>query len=333
MKEYINNFTIVILYYSYYKMDLFINDTNDIAAGNMRSRAGEQMSAAASEHNQLVANNITQIHKDLQSRQSQLKEEEALKGVQTGVEGLLGANKFREGLSSYREYLQQGATKQNRLAQLKAQAPNGADGDLRIGQGDNGEVTVDRNPANTTQSPPETATPEGTPATGTSETAPTVEAHESVTVGEDGAGKSGSMLHEGLKKISGLSDDAVEKIGKGAGALGSDVMAGLNIYQDIKSGGIAGDNGWEKAGNITQIGGAIADTVGVFFPPAELLGGAIDLIGGGLDAIGEIFDHDDKKKEAQAQAQEQVQQQQEAMQKVAVGGGPSAPQVAQARVQ
>jgi hypothetical protein len=313
-------------------MDMFINDTNDIAAGNMRSRAGEQMSAAASQHNQLIANNITQIHKDLQSRQSQLKEEEALKGVQTGVEGLLGANKFREGLSSYREYLQQGATKQNRLAQLRAQAPDGADGDLRIGQGDNGEVTVDRNPANTTQSPPETATPEGTPATG-SETAPTVEAHESVTVGEDGAGKSGSMLHDGLKKISGLSDDAVEKIGKGAGALGSDVVAGMNIYQDIKSGGIAGDNGFEKAGNITQIGGAIADTVGVFFPPAELVGGVLDLVGGGLDAIGEIFDHDDKKKESQAQAQEQVQQQQEAMQKVAVGGGPSAPQVAQARVQ
>ena len=32
-------------------------------------------------------------------------------------------------------------------------------------------------------------------------------------------------------------------------------------------------------------------------------------------------------------AQEQVQQQQEAMKKVAVGGGPSAPQVALARVQ
>ena len=302
-------------------MDLFINDTNDVAAGNMRSRAGEQMSAAASEHNQLVANNITQIHKDLQNRQSQLSEVEALKGVQTGVEGLLGANKFKEGLSSYRQWQQRGAPKQNMLARMKAEAPDGADGDLRIGQGDNGEVTVDRNPANTTQSPPETATPEGTPATG-SETAPTVEAHESVTVGEDGTGGSGSMLHNGLKQMTGLSDDAVEKIGKGAGALGSDVMAGMNIYQDIKSGGIAGDNGWEKAGNITQIGGAIADTVGVFFPPAEILGGAIDLIGGGLDAIGEIFD--DKKKQAQEQAQQQVQQQKEAMQKVAVGGGPSA---------
>lgn len=311
-------------------MDLFINDTNDVAAGNMRSRAGEQMSAAASEHNQLVANNITQIHKDLQNRQSQLSEVEALKGVQTGVEGLLGANKFKEGLSSYRQWQQRGAPKQNMLARMKAEAPDGADGDLRVGQGDNGEVTVDRNPANTTQSPPETATPEGTPATG-SETAPTVEAHESVTVGEDGTGGSGSMLHNGLKQMTGLSDDAVEKIGKGAGALGSDVMAGMNIYQDIKSGGIAGDNGWEKAGNITQIGGAIADTVGVFFPPAEILGGAIDLIGGGLDAIGEIFD--DKKKQAQEQAQQQVQQQKEAMQKVAVGGGPSAPQVAQARVQ
>ena len=244
-------------------MDLFINDTNDVAAGNMRSRAGEQMSAAASEHNQLVANNITQIHKDLQNRQSQLSEVEALKGVQTGVEGLLGANKFKEGLSSYRQWQQRGAPKQNMLARMKAEAPDGADGDLRIGQGDNGEVTVDRNPANTTQSPPETATPEGTPATG-SETAPTVEAHESVTVGEDGTGGSGSMLHNGLKQMTGLSDDAVEKIGKGAGALGSDVMAGMNIYQDIKSGGIAGDNGWEKAGNITQIGGAIADTVGVF---------------------------------------------------------------------
>tara|TARA_R100000734_G_scaffold6948_1_gene5765 strand:- start:8827 stop:9771 length:945 start_codon:yes stop_codon:yes gene_type:complete len=314
-------------------MDMFINDSNDIAAGNMRSRAGEQMSAAASQHNQLVANNITQIHKDLQNRESQLSEVEALKGVQTGVEGLLGANKLREGLTSYREWSQKGATKQSRLAQLKAQAPDGADGDLRVAQGDNGEVTVDRNPANTTQAPPETATPEGTPATGTSDTAPTVEAHESVTVGEDGAGKSGSMIHDGIKQMTGLSDEAVEKVGKGAGALGSGIAAGMNIYQDIKAGGIAGDNGWEKAGNVTQIGGAIADTVGVFFPPAELVGGVLDLIGGGLDAIGEIFDHDDKKKEAQAEAQKQEQEQQEAEKKVAVGGGPSAPQVAQARVQ
>jgi hypothetical protein len=182
-------------------MDLFINDSNDIAAGNMRSRAGEQMSAAASEHNQLIGNNITQIHKDLQNRESQLSEVEALKGVQSGVGELLGANKFKEGLSSYRQWQQRGSSKQNRLAQLKAQAPDGADGDLRVGQGDNGEVTVDRNPANTTQAPPQTATPEGTPATGTSETAPTVEAHESVTVGEDGAGKSGSMLHNGLKQM------------------------------------------------------------------------------------------------------------------------------------
>jgi hypothetical protein len=314
-------------------MDLFIGDTNDVSAGNMRNRRGEQMSAAADSHNQQLASNIVQIHKDLQSRQSQLEEAEALKGVESGVEGLLGANKFKDGLDSYRQYRQQGITKQNRLAQLKAQAPDGADGDLRVGQGDNGEVTVDRNPANTTPSAPASATPEGTSATPTSETAPTVEAHESVTVGEDGAGKSGSMIHDGLKSMTGLSDEAVEKLGKGAGALGSDVMGGLNLYRDIKAGGIAGDSGWEKAGNVTQIGGAIADTVGVFFPPAELLGGVLDLVGGGLSAIGDVFDHDDAKKEAQQKAQEQVQKQQEAMKSVAVGGGPSAPQVALARVQ
>lgn len=314
-------------------MDLFIGDTNDVSAGNMRNRRGEQMSAAADAHNQQLASNIVQIHKDLQSRQSQLAETEAIQGVQSGVEGLLGANKFKEGLSSYNEYRKQGITKQNRLAQLKAQAPDGADGDLRVGQGEDGEVTVDRNPANTTPEAPASATPEGTSATGTSETAPTVEGHESVTVGEDGAGKSGSMIHDGLKSMTGLSDDAIEKVGKGAGALGSDVMAGLNIYKDVKAGGIAGDNGWEKAGNVTQIGGAIADTVGVFFPPAELVGGVLDLIGGGLSAIGDIFDHDDAKKEAQQKAAEQVQKQQEAMKSVAVGGGPSAPQVALARVQ
>ena len=122
------------------------------------------------------------------------------------------------------------------------------------------------------------------------------------------------MIHKGLKSVTGLSDDAIEKVGKGAGALGSAVTGGIDLYQDLKAGKIAGDNGWEKAGNITQIGGAVADVVGVAFPPAELVGGVLDLVGGALDGIGELFGGDKKKEQAKANEEKAEEQQKEQIQ-------------------
>ena len=81
-------------------------------------------------------------------------------------------------------------------------------------------------------------------------------------------------------------------------------------YEDSKKDGhfeIAGNNAYEKAGNILQIGGGIADVVGVGFPPAKLLGGVLDLAATATNEIGESLDTTDTDKLSTEQTQETQQ--------------------------
>lgn len=297
-------------------MDLFVNDSGDVSSGNMRRRANEQLNEAIGRHNQVIASNITQIQKDLQTGKSQLSEQEALGTISGGVEGMIGAHAFAGALQEYKEARAakqaKAIAKQGALTSLmREKASTGLDGDVRVGQGDSGATTVETPPQSTPDAP-ESASPEGTSATPSSNTAPTNTEHEAVTVGEDGAGKEGTMIHKGLKAVTGLSDDAIDKIGKGVGALGAVATGGLDIYKDVKAGGVAGDNGWEKAGNITQLGGSISDIAGMVpgLEPLAVFGGFLDLLGGGLDAIGEAVEGEKKKQEQKEQAQKQQEAQQ-----------------------
>jgi hypothetical protein len=107
-------------------------------------------------------------------------------------------------------------------------------------------------------------------------------------------------------KLAGAGGKVAEEVagtlaGKAAGLAGGLMGAaqgGIDIFEDIKSissgHGIAGNNTWEKAGNLLQIGGSIADLVGMAFPPAALLGGVLDLASGATDAVGEKLDADKK---------------------------------------
>jgi len=97
---------------------------------------------------------------------------------------------------------------------------------------------------------------------------------------------------------SGEGEGLASRIGSKVGTLGSVGMAGLDIYKDIKAGGIAGDNWASKTSNILQIGGAIADVGGTVFPPAALLGGAVDLIGGAFGEVGDFLDSGKQDKAA-----------------------------------
>lgn len=313
-------------------MDLFVNDVNDISSGNMRKRANEQANAAIGIHNQQIARNITQIHKDLQNFQSQASEQEALGAVAGGVEGLLGANSLGSALQEFKEQRAAGIAKKNALANLKSQAPLGAEGDIRVGVEDNDRPSVET-PENSTPSPAESATPEGTSATPSSNTAPTTAEHESITVGEDATGKSGSMIHDGIKNITGLSDESIDRIGKVGGVLSAGATGGIDLYKDVKSGGIAGANGFEKAGNVLQIGGAISDIAGAvpFLQPLEVVGGILDVLGGGLDAIGEAVEGQTSKSEEEESTQKATEAQEAMKQQVSVIGG-QAP-TALARVQ
>ena len=328
-------------------MDLFANDAGDISSGNMRSRANEQMNAAVGLHNQAIARNIADIHQKMQDSasnfkrgQSQASEAETLGAISQSVEGLIGAHKFSSALSHYKQARASasGLTKTEALSKTIRQAPEGTDGEVRVGTGDGARPTVEPAP-NTTPDPATSATPEGSSATG-SDPAPTNEEHTAITVGKDGDGEAGSMLHKGFKNLTGMSDEGIEKLGKGAGVIGAGVTGGLDLFKDIKAGKIAGANGWEQAGNVAQIGGAIADIAGAVpvLAPLEIIGGALDLLGGGLDAIGEFVEGSKKKKEASAaqqkqQAQAKAQQATLQSQKESLGAVVGSAPVAVARVQ
>jgi hypothetical protein len=160
----------------------------------------------------------------------------------------------------------------------------------------------------------QTVTKNTTPTTEPQETSgPAPEAVEEGGLGRS-AGEAAESATEDISKdlggkLASVGSKAGEEVaetlaGKAAGLAGGLMGAaqgGIDIYEDIKSigsgHGIAGNNNWEKAGNLLQIGGSIADIVGMAFPPAALLGGVLDLASGATDAVGEKLDADKKSKD------------------------------------
>ena len=305
-------------------MDLFVNDVGDIASGNMRSRAQASANRAVDEHNQILAGQITQLHKNLQEKKSAITENETLKDVQDGVQAFMGASGVRNTLKQYQEASAKGMSKADALSSAVRQ---GAEEQRRVGQGVEGEVERMANPLSTDK-PPASATPEGQSAMGSSETAPTTAEHESLTVGE---GESGGMLKKGMASTLGISEELSGKVMRGVGAVGSAAQGGYDLFQDIKSGHVVGSNGWERAGNITQSGASALDIIGVAFPPAEIAGGVLSVVGGGLDAVGELFEG--KKKKQEAQQEEKATEEKEQKEKEVQVPVTQASQVAQAQVQ
>jgi len=123
----------------------------------------------------------------------------------------------------------------------------------------------------------------------------------SANLEEDAAGalKESSTLGEKAGAVLGAA-------GKVGGGLLSAAVGGVDIYKDIKAGGIAGNNNWEKAGNLLQIGGSVADVAGLIFPPAALIGGVLDLASAATDEVGEQKEESkegDELKQQQADSQ------------------------------
>ena len=269
-------------------MDLFQSDVGAINSGNMRNQAAETANEAIQFHNSELAKQAQGILQQGQQGLSAQRTQQQISGV---MSGFMEAKGLKAGIESFKNY---------RAAQAATAVK-----------------------PNTTTEPNVTATPEGAAAQGTADTNPTAVEHGAITAGEEDTGKTGSMFHNGLKSITGISDDAIDRVGRGVGALGSAATAGIDIYNDVKQGKL-GDNGFEDVGQVAQIGGAISDIVGTAFPPAELLGGALGLVGGIFSDIGEAVDS--KKKE---KAADQAQQQSQA--KLAQAAA-SQPQLAQAQL-
>jgi len=107
-------------------------------------------------------------------------------------------------------------------------------------------------------------------------------------------GSTGEVAESLMSKGAGV-------VGKAAGGLFGAAQGGIDVYEDIKAGKIVGNNNWEKAGNLLQIGGAAADVVGMVFPPAELLGGVLGLASAATDEIGEKEDEDKQSEDLKTQ--------------------------------
>ena len=106
------------------------------------------------------------------------------------------------------------------------------------------------------------------------------------------------LAKEGENLLAGTKLGA---IGEKVGVLGSVAQGGMDLFDDIKSGGIAGNNSWEKTGNVLQIGGTVADMVGTVFPPAKLIGGILDLSSGITQSIGDKLDADKQASDLKTQ--------------------------------
>ena len=100
-----------------------------------------------------------------------------------------------------------------------------------------------------------------------------------------------STATETAERVSGTAAG-----GEAVGKTGTQVMDGIKTAVDTEGSsvlgkiGIAGNNNWEKAGNLLQIGGSVADIVGTAFPPAALIGGVLDLASAATDEIGQKLD-------------------------------------------
>lgn len=103
-----------------------------------------------------------------------------------------------------------------------------------------------------------------------------------------------------------------EEAGSVAGAIGHGVSKALgvvggveNVYRDIKSGHLAGDNWESKVGDVGSEIGSALDLVGTAVPILEPVGAVVSGVSAVLSGIGSLVDDSKKKAQMTADAQKQ----------------------------
>lgn len=254
-----------------------VSSMNAIALGNSRRQAVREMNERIQAHNNDVANQISQI-------KDQEKTANTIQQAKDTAQGLWTGASMPDKIKAYKDWKASkqasNPTTQNEQTTQQTAQENAPEGDATT-------------PAQNTAQPPAEPVAEGSPAgAGLSDEAENVANKISMPKGS----------------LSEAGESAFEKLGKGAGVLGAGAIGGLDIYNDLKGGlHLAGNNNWEKAGNVLQIGGSVADIVGTFYPPAKLLGGVLDLTAGALDEVGGATDDTAEKKEEDIQQTETEQ--------------------------
>lgn len=264
-------------------MDLYGTNGMAIAQGNARRQQVRELNEKIQQHNTDVANAISEQF-------DQKKTTEKIRDAEQKAQALWTGANMPDKIKKFNDWKSKGDAKANPIAnEASAQA----------------DRVEEAGPPAEAEAPE----PEAPTASELSEVEPASFEEDAV---------------EGLKSTGALKEGATSALGKAAGAAGGIMAAaqgGLDIYEDVKAGGIAGNNNWEKAGNLLQIGGSIADLAGMAFPPAALIGGVLDLASSATTEIGEAADEGKEPEEEQAQIK--AQQEQEiavpAMQTVATG--------------
>jgi hypothetical protein len=255
-------------------MDLYSSDVGAIQEGNMRSQAIMNANNSVREHNNQLAGQIASL-------KSSQKTGDVVEGLKDAIGGTIATGKIAGKVQAYKNW-----TANQKASNPTTQATN----DL--------QETADKS----STAPPTTEDPGGKLVSTDQDGVFTSEGN----VVEDQKGAL-SRAKTGIKNALGVSDEAVDSIGKGAGEIASVGMAGMDIYKDIKAGGIAGDNWASKTANVLQIGGAIADLGGTIFPPLALLGGVVDIASGVSGEIGDLIDSGKQDKDTDKLQQQETE--------------------------
>ena len=138
---------------------------------------------------------------------------------------------------------------------------------------------------------------------------------EPVKLESDPSSATGSEEKAGVKAGETAGE---EEAGSVAGTIGHGVSKALgvaggveNVYRDIKSGHLAGDNWESKVGDVGSEIGSALDVAGTFVPVLEPVGAVVSGVSAVLSGIGSFIDDSKKKVQMTADAQKQ---------KVKVGG-------------
>lgn len=271
-------------------MDLYGSNGQAIAMGNARRQQVREMNERIQQHNTDIANKIAEL-------KSEGKSADKLTEIKATAQSLWTAKDMPGKIKAYNDW-RASPSASNPTTNVERTTANAVE---------------ERDPMRTGFSGRENA-PTGEVST-ISESTANAERVAGTSAAGEVAGRTGTQLVDGAKEaLSGESKTLLGKVGEKAGILGSAALGGMDIYEDwkdsMKAGKleIAGNNNWEKAGNVLQIGGSIADVVGNFVPPAKLLGGVLDLASAATDQVGQELDEDKTSEDLKQKQAEETEQ-------------------------
>lgn len=270
-------------------MDLYGNNSASISMGNARRREVRDFNKSVKDHNDNVTNTMNGLL-------DQQKTTETIKQAQDTAQNLWTGSKMPGKIQAYKDW--------------KAGKTSGKPGTKPTPEADatkppeNPPENPETNPTGSTTEPPAEPVEEGPMSRPTSEA--TDGAGADITESLENSGAKGALKTAGKEGGEEIAETLGSKLGGAAGKVAGGAfgaaMGGMDLYEDIKAGKIEGNNDWEKAGNVLQMGGAVADVVGMAFPPAALLGGILDLASGATSMIGEKLDADKQAQDTQDDA-------------------------------